>query len=560
MRAALLLLLAASTFGAPPNAETAPPATEFVQVVEFPYYLYPRAQWERELVWLKTIGVRTVEFSVPWNWHQLQSGGFDFTGRTSPRRDLAGFLRILRKLDLRAWVRPLPPISGWANNGWPTMAEGVKPDAAAQAAWLKQLDNLLTPQTRKHGGPVAFVDASELTIDASAPPAPVTTISATDSAALARSRTVLAATHGTLLWSNVEDSLYPENWEAAGSPLYRRGAIDLSGNERPAAAALRRAAALLEKWDPLLPSLKRVAMPPPLTGKMPRGVTATELISPAASAVSVINRSTAAFHEDLRVIEPESKRAMVIPRVSVPAGEALWMPLDITLGANGLCRECSIFSPAERVVYATSELLTIEFENGILAMEFAAPQTGEVVLQLARKPVGPFIAAGKPTDFDWDDKTLRARLTIPAGKQAGNHVRIGLAIEEPDTSAFFSDAKRLVIGQKNLISTVYSSAEVAARSRLRLPEGFTATPKIKSPNEIDYAVETPPDALHGDWALLVLEADGLPLGRARLQLFRPASIRLPQQIQLHYGAETALPVDPPIVAADARSGGNIRSE
>ncbi|MBV8729589.1 MAG: hypothetical protein JO336_07250 [Acidobacteriia bacterium] len=136
-------------------------------------------------------------------------------------------------------------------------------------------------------------------------------------------------------------------------------------------------------------------------------------------------------------------------------------------------------------------------------------------------------------------------------------MRIGLAIEEPDTSAFFSEAKRLVIGQKNLISTVYSSAEVAARSRLRLPEGFTATPKTKSPNEIDYAVETPPDALHGDWALLVLEADGLPLGRARLQLFRPASIRLPQQIQLHYGAETALLGDPPIVAADARSGGNI---
>ena len=46
-------------------------------------------------------------------------------------------------------------------------------------------------------------------------------------------------------------------------------------------------------------------------------------------------------------------------------------------------------------------------------------------------------------------------------------VRIGIAIEAPDTSAFFSDARRLIIGRKNVVSTSYSSAEVAARSRLR---------------------------------------------------------------------------------------------
>ena len=41
---------------------------------------------------------------------------------------------------------------------------------------------------------------------------------------------------------------------------------------------------------------------------------------------------------------------------------------------------------------------------------------------------------------------MRARLTIPAGKQTGNRVRIGIAIEAPDTSAFFNDLHRLVIG------------------------------------------------------------------------------------------------------------------
>jgi hypothetical protein len=134
-----------------------------------------------------------------------------------------------------------------------------------------------------------------------------------------------------------------------------------------------------------------------------------------------------------------------------------------------LCRDCTNFAPTEHIVYATAELLSIEFENGILAMEFAAPEAGEVILQLARRPSGPFLAAGKPTEFDWDEPHMRARLKVPAGTQQGNRVRIGIAIEAPDTSAFFNDLHRLVIGRKNTISTMYSSAEVAARSRLRLP-------------------------------------------------------------------------------------------
>ena len=83
-----------------------------------------------------------------------------------------------------------------------------------------------------------------------------------------------------------------------------------------------------------------------------------------------------------------------------------------------MCRNCSGFSPVEHVVYATAELHAVEYENGILAMEFAAPVAGEAVLQLAREPVGPLLAAGKPTTFDFDEKTLRARF-------AGFPMRIG---------------------------------------------------------------------------------------------------------------------------------------
>jgi hypothetical protein len=547
-RLAAFLLLSAAVLPAP-VATTAPPPG-YVQAVEFPYYLYPRTLWERELVWLKTIGVSTVEFSIPWNWHQLQPGEFDFTGRTSPRRDLVAFVRLLRRLDLRAWVRPLPPMPGWLNGGAP-------PDARAQRAWLKALETVLATQTASHGGPIAFVEGRALAIDAAAPPAPVAVISATDTSAFTRSRQAMAGVARALLWTGVEDALYPAGWAANPESLLRPGAVGLAGNERPATNALRRDAALLRNWARLFPGLHSVAMPKPAAGALPAGVTAAELVSPAASAISITNTGTKPFHDDLRVLEPESKRTLVIPGVSVPAGESLWLPLGVSIGPDGLCRECTNFSGAEHIVYATAELLSIEFENGILAMEFAAPEPGEVILQLARQPVGPFLAAGKPTEFDWDDKTLRARLTIPASSAVGNRVRIGIAIEAPETSAFFNDARRLIIGRKNVVSTSYSSAEVAARSRLRLPEGFTGMPTVKSPNEIDYEISVPADALHGDWANLALEADGMLLGRARLQLFRPATIRLMEAMQLHFGSQTELTPDPPTAPIEPKAGGNL---
>ncbi|MGA9624786.1 MAG: hypothetical protein WBQ65_09970, partial [Bryobacteraceae bacterium] len=427
----------------------------------------------------------------------------------------------------------------------------------AQRAWLKALETVLATQTASHGGPIAFVEGRALAIDAAAPPAPVAVISAIDPSAFIRSRQALAGAARALLWTDVEDALYPAGWAANPASLLRKGAVGLSGDERPATSALRRDAALLRNWARLFPGLHSVAMPKPAAGALPAGVTAAELVSPAASAIGITNTGTKPFHDDLRVLEPESKRTLIIPGVSVPAGQSLWLPLGVSIGPDGLCRECTNFSGVEHIVYATAELLSIEFENGILAMEFAAPEPGEVILQLARQPVGPFLAAGKPTAFDWDDKTLRVRLTIPASGAAGNRVRIGIAIEAPDTSAFFNDARRLIIGRKNVVSTSYSSAEVAARSRLRLPEGYTATPTVKSPDEIDYEIAVPADALHGDWVNLALEADGMPLGRARLQLFRPATIRLMEAMHLHFGAQTELTPDPPTAPIEPKAGGNL---
>jgi hypothetical protein len=540
MRLAALLLVLAS----------AASAADYVQAVEFPYYLYPRALWERELVWLKNIGVETIEFPIPYGFHQTASGDPDLTGATNPRRDLTGFIRLLRRLGLRGWVRPAAPAGGLVN-------AGGRPDPAQQRAWFKRLEQLLATQTTAHGGPIAYVEGRGLGIAAPQPPMPVVTIAATDASALARSREAIASAHGALLWTDVEDSLYPAGWAADPATLLHKGAVGLNGEEHSATGALRRDAALLRGWARLFGHMRVVGPVRSVTGKLPDSVTAVQLGSPMAGAVSIVNAGNQPFHDDLRVLDPTTKRTLVIPGVTAGAGEALWLPLRVSIGPDGICRECNPFSSSEHIVYATAELLSVEFENGILAMEFAAPEAGEVILQLARRPVGPFIAAGKPTDFDWDEQHLRARLTIPASKQADHRVRIGIAIEAPETSAFFNEARRLVIGRKNTVSTIYSSAEVAARSRLRLPEGYTATATKKSPNEIDYEVSVPADAQHGDFVPLILEADGVALGRARVQLFRPASIRLVQAIPLHFGASTEIMPDPTVASVDPRGSANL---
>ena len=558
----LLLLLLAFAAALPAAAPAAPP--DFVQAVEFPYYLYPQTLWERELVWLKTVGIRTVEFSIPWNWHQVDGGAeFDFTGATSPRRDLLGFIRLLRRLEMRAWIRPLPPVKGWLNNGYPP---GVPQDRKAARPWLHELENLLAPQTEKHGGPIAFVEGSTGINpgfpDAPAPPLPVTVVSAHDPAAMTRSRQALATAAGALLWEDVEDALFPAGWERPGGPLYRAGAVSLNGDERPTVAALRRNAALLRHWGALLPGMKpERAYPVRLAaGKLPPGVTASELVSRApgvASAVSIVNQSRQPFQHTLRAWDPFAKHSIEIENVHLAPHETLWLPVNVSLGGAGLCRECTAFSNAEHIVYATAELQTVEFENGTLAMEFSAPAPAEAVLQLARRPSGPYLAGGHLAEFDFDEKTLRVRLKIPQGKGPASQIRVALAIEAPEHSAFFEDAKRLIIGRANTVSTSYSSEQLADRSRLRLPEGFAATPTKKSPLGIDYAVDVPADALHGDWANLAIEADGVPLGRAHLQLFRPASVHLPDGIRLHFGATADLAVEPAIIPIDATAGRTV---
>src|SRR5579872_111174 len=549
MRAAILLLLLAVVAPAPEVRQ------EFVQAVEFPYYSYPPQLWERELVWLQNLGIDTVAFSIPWNWHQVDAETTDFTGNTSPRRDLIGLMRLLKRAGLRAWIRPAPPVKAWMNSGYPA---GMESDRRALRKWLWDLSAVLDPFLASHGGPIAFVEGSGGVFNAPQPPLPISRLSAKDAPrGLIKSREMLATGHGTLLWDDVEDLLPPPGWEAAGTGIFQAGAVSLSGDERTTLMPLRRDASINRYWSAAMAGVKPSGPVRTAAGRLPPGVLGQQLIGTrGASAVGVINESSKEFAGALRVFYPPSRRRILLPMIRLAPGEALCLPVNIPL-AEAFCRDCSGFANGDHIVYATAELNATEYENGILAMEFSAPREGEVLLQLSRAPSGPFLAAGRPRDFDWDGRTQRARLIVPAGQGPASRVRIGLAIQPPDTSAFFVDAKRLTIGQTNRLETSYSSEGVAQRSRLLLPQSFRAVSTVKSPTEIEYAIDVPGDALHGEWAPLALEADGVLMSRARLQMLRPISVRVRENITRHYGTTAELPIAPGLVAVDANAGREV---
>jgi amino acid transporter len=92
----------------------------FVYGAAFFYERVPRDQWARALDRYKQLGINTIDLYVPWNWHEIGDGGFDFSGRTNPRRDLDGLLQLIHQRGYRIVLRPGPMVRNeWRNGGYP---------------------------------------------------------------------------------------------------------------------------------------------------------------------------------------------------------------------------------------------------------------------------------------------------------------------------------------------------------------------------------------------------------------------------------------------------------
>ncbi len=121
----------------------------FVHAAALPYYRQPADLWDRSLSAYQGLGINTIELRIPWNWHEIRPGEFDFEGRTNPRRDLRRLLRLLAEKEIRLVLRPAAPIAHWLNDGIPQwqLARSEAEREESRAAFARRLMQELSGYT-----------------------------------------------------------------------------------------------------------------------------------------------------------------------------------------------------------------------------------------------------------------------------------------------------------------------------------------------------------------------------------------------------------------------------
>jgi beta-galactosidase len=88
---------------------------------EMHYFKMTRGDWRRRLLQLKCAGFNTVSVYMPWNYHELGEGEWDFSGD----RDVEHLLQLAAELGLYVVARPGPYICNeWQAGGLPAWLSG----------------------------------------------------------------------------------------------------------------------------------------------------------------------------------------------------------------------------------------------------------------------------------------------------------------------------------------------------------------------------------------------------------------------------------------------------
>lgn len=131
---------------------------------EVHYWRLSRVNWRVVLERVRGLGLGVVSTYVPWQFHELRPGEFDFEGRTDPARDLAGFLRLAAELKFHVFIRPGPYIyAEWTNAGVPDRVVTL-PRMSAEyrreaAVWMAAVTSAVRPFFATNGGPICLFQA-----------------------------------------------------------------------------------------------------------------------------------------------------------------------------------------------------------------------------------------------------------------------------------------------------------------------------------------------------------------------------------------------------------------
>jgi hypothetical protein len=129
---------------------------------EFHFWREQATFWPRTLDAIKQAGIDLVSTFVCWDFHELEEGSFDFTGRTAPERDLVGFLELCAQKDVGVILRPGPIIDA----EWET--RGPAPDVCTlerndprflerARGYLAAVGAAAAPYQATRGGPIVLV-------------------------------------------------------------------------------------------------------------------------------------------------------------------------------------------------------------------------------------------------------------------------------------------------------------------------------------------------------------------------------------------------------------------
>lgn len=522
----LLFLLLGSVATAPAGEPS------FVYSATFAYQDHPKDLWPARLAQLKAMGFNAVQ--IP----------------PSHDSDLPELLRLARQMGLRVWVErgsPGPELEPYLGSRGGPILDDLSGKIARwfpseerrflYASDFASLRRLLQKEAVVSSLDAGWPAGDDLRARPSDP-----------SNYLFAFREAMAAGAKAVNCSAVVEGRTPADREAA---------LNVVGEPRPQARVLSRNGALVRQFGRLLAGMRPrkdaggqpavEILRPPAEKPFPL-LRLGMLASPAPRGpafISALNYSEdRAVTGTLAAADPRTGKRILLRPVNLPPRQALLMPMNLTLAAPEVCPTCSSFAPGERLVWATAELVSVAFENGVLAMEFVAPGEADAVLELARQPRGPLVTGARLRDLDWDDKAHRLRLRIPAGKPPEFRSRVGLGIELPDTSAFLKAPPRLILGSTAPVTATFSSPELAGRGRLLVPPGWRVKPDPRGAAEIEYGVEIPADAVAGDTVTLAVEADGKVAQSVTLPLAPACSVRIEPEETLHPRRDARFPIRP----------------